>query len=278
MWAGIMAAPCSLPITVSWASTRGKKDAYANYFVNNRNHSLINRAYCIANPKNYQGYGASIWGLTASDDPDGYTVHEPASARDNGTITPSAALSSMPYTPDESMDALRGMYQLVGDKNWGPMGFHDAFNQSRNWYTDSYLAIDQGPIIAMIENYRSGLLWELFMSNPEIEPALQAVGFVPDASSADQLARHHQFITLSPNPASKSVVINSTENLFPIAEIEVLNIEGQKVTAAHWLGNAFNKPQYSVVVDVSDLPDGLYLLRVRNHQSEVVTKKLIINR
>ncbi|MDD2963649.1 MAG: glucoamylase family protein [Bacteroidales bacterium] len=256
---------------------RGKKDAYANYFVNNRNHSLINRAYCIANPKNYQGYGASIWGLTASDDPDGYAVHEPTSARDNGTITPSAALSSMPYTPNESMAALRGIYQLVGDKNWGPMGFHDAFNQSRNWYTDSYLAIDQGPIVAMIENYRSGLLWDLFMSNPEIEPALQAVGFVPDASSSDPLADKHPFITLSPNPASERVVITSHENLFPIAGVEVLNMEGRKVKATQWVGSALNKSQYSLVVDLSNLSAGIYLLRVISNQNEVVIKKLVIN-
>ena len=151
---------------------RHKKDAYANYFINNRNHTLINRAYCIDNPQNFTGYSENCWGLTASDDPDGYMAHEPVSGRDNGTITPTASLSSMPYTPEESINALKYLYRNLGKKIWGPMGFYDAFNQKRNWYTTSYLAIDQGPIIDMIENYRSQLLWNNFMANTEIQQAL----------------------------------------------------------------------------------------------------------
>ena len=129
----------------------------------------------MLNPRSHLGYSADCWGLTASDEPGGYGVHEPT--RDNGTITPSAALSSIPYTPEESMQAMRFFYHTLGDKLWGPYGFYDAFNPGLGWWASSYLAIDQGPIIIMIENYRSGLCWDLFMSAPEVGAALQKLGF-----------------------------------------------------------------------------------------------------
>ncbi len=152
-------------------------DQYANYWTQNVNHTLINRQHCIVNPFNHMGYSADSWGLTASDDPWGYLAHEPTSARDNGTITPTAALSSMPFTPEESMQALRHFYYVLGDKLWGPYGFYDAFNPGEGWWANSYLAIDQGPIVVMIENYRSGLCWDLFMSAPEVQETMNKLGF-----------------------------------------------------------------------------------------------------
>lgn len=154
---------------------RNLSDTYANYWQQNQNHTLINREHSIVNPNDYVGYSADSWGLTASDNPDGYMAHEPT--RDNGTITPTAAISSIPYTPEESMDAIRHFYYVLGDKLWGEYGFHDAFNPTGGWWADSYLAIDQGPIIIMIENHRSGLLWELFMDAPEVQLGLQELGF-----------------------------------------------------------------------------------------------------
>ncbi len=162
---------------------RNIKDAYANYFDQNRNHTLINRSWCIDNPFNYEGYSENCWGLTASDDPWGYLAHAPGVGTDNGTITPAAAIPSMPYTPQESIAALKHFYREYGQDLWGEYGFYDAFNLEQDWFADSYLAIDQGPIINMIENYRSGLLWSNFMSNPEISPALTAAGFVEDPVS-----------------------------------------------------------------------------------------------
>ena len=154
---------------------RGLSDNYANYWTQNVNHSLINRQHSIVNPNNFTAYSADCWGLTASDEPGGYGVHEPT--RDNGTITPSAALSSMPYTPKESMKALRHFYFILGDKLWGEYGFCDAFNPDKGWWTNSYLAVDQGPIMVMIENHRSGLLWDLFMSAPETQIAMNKLSF-----------------------------------------------------------------------------------------------------
>lgn len=150
-------------------------DQYASYWTQNVNHSLINRQYCIVNPKGYLLYSPDCWGLTASDDNNGYGAHEPLN--DNGTITPTAALSSMPYTPEESLKAARFFYYTLGDRLWGDYGFYDAFNPTAGWWGKSYLAIDQGPIIIMIENYRSGLCWNLFMSAPEVDSALSKLGF-----------------------------------------------------------------------------------------------------
>lgn len=154
---------------------RGLKDRYADYWEQNRNHTLINRQHCIVNPKKYKGYGENCWGLTSSDTYNGYAGHSPT--EDLGTISPTAALSAFPYTPEYSMQALKHFYYDMGDKLWGEYGFIDGFNETKNWYAKSYLAIDQGPIVAMIENYRTGLLWKLFMSCPEIQVGLKKLGF-----------------------------------------------------------------------------------------------------
>lgn len=178
------------------------KDDICNYFVRNRNHTLINRAYCIANPRQHEGYSFESWGLTASDNPWGYLAHDPSN--DNGTIAPTAALSSMPYTPAESMQALKHFYRELGEKLWGPYGFYDAFNLNVDWFADSYLAIDQGPIVIMIENHRTGLLWNLFMSAPEIQNAIEEIGFEPDLSSSTVSTTFDpSLIThIQPNPAT----------------------------------------------------------------------------
>jgi hypothetical protein len=155
---------------------RGLSDAYcADYFNQNKNHSLINYKYCIRNPRNFVGYSSSNWGLTASDNHQGYNAHSPTN--DLGVITPTAALSAFPFTPVESMEALKFFYYTLGDRLWGEYGFYDAFNITENWYASSYLAIDQGPIIVMIENHRTGLLWDLFMSAPEVQSGLTKLGF-----------------------------------------------------------------------------------------------------
>jgi hypothetical protein len=154
---------------------RNLSDLYADYFTQNVSHALINYEYCIDNPKDYTGYSADCWGLTASDIPGGYTASSPTN--DRGVIAPTAALSSFPYTPEESMDALKFFYYVLGDRMWGEFGFYDAFNLTSLWFASSYLAIDQGPIICMIENYRTGLLWDLFMANEDVRTGLDKLSF-----------------------------------------------------------------------------------------------------
>jgi len=150
-------------------------DAYANYQTQTLNHTRINYEYCKENPKQYFGYSDSCWGLTASDIQNGYTASSPTN--DVSVIAPTAAISSLPYTPTESMKALKFFYYVLGDKLWGEYGFKDAFSLQNIWFADSYLAIDEGPIVVMIENYRTALLWNLFTSCPEVKSGMTALGF-----------------------------------------------------------------------------------------------------
>ena len=154
---------------------RGLSDKHANYWEQNVAHARINQAYCAANPKGYAGYSEQCWGLTASDIPNGYTASSPTN--DKGVIAPTAALSSMPYTPEGSIAALETFYYIYGDRLFGQYGFHDAFSLSAHWFADSYIAIDQGPIVVMIENYRSGAIWNAFMKDPDVAAGLSTLGF-----------------------------------------------------------------------------------------------------
>ncbi|HEY0947554.1 MAG TPA: glucoamylase family protein [Opitutaceae bacterium] len=166
---------------------RGLRDRYTNYFENNRAIARINHAYCVENPRKFVGYGPACWGLSAGINGGG---GRPWPRDDNGTINVMASLASMPYTPEESMAALKHFYRNLGAKVWGIYGFHDGFNQTQNWFEEVYMALNQAPITVMIENHRSGLLWRLFMANPEIQPALDAIGFKPDAAPTAENTLH----------------------------------------------------------------------------------------
>lgn len=155
---------------------QGLRDRYADYWTHNRNHTLINYDWCVNNPKHFKGYGPDNWGLTAGYSVRFYAAHAPGD-EDQGVISPTAALSSMPYTPKESLQALRNWYTNLRDSIYGPFGFYDGFSIHHNWYPEKYLAIDQGPAVVMMENYRSGLLWKLFMSCPEVQQGLRKLGF-----------------------------------------------------------------------------------------------------
>ncbi len=150
----------------------GVTDKYTNYFENNRNIALINWRYCSENPMNHKGMSHSFWGLTASDGPWGYNAIEPTRERDNGTLAPTGALASFPYTPEQSMAALKNMYRNHGQYLWGEYGFKDAVNLQENWMAKIYMGLNQAPVTIMIENYRTGLIWKLFMQNKEISEAL----------------------------------------------------------------------------------------------------------
>ena len=255
---------------------RNKKDEYANYFNNNKSMSLINRAYCIDNPENYPNYSASCWGLTASDDPFGYSVHEPITSRDNGTITPSAALSSMPYTPDESLAALKHFYRDRGADLWGPFGFYDAFNVKENWYADSYLAIDQGPIICMIENHRSGLLWNQFMANPEIGPALESIGFTDDPFAVNDPGYGSGMLSLScsPNPASENTLLNLEFKKEKTVDIDVVSLTGQKIRSPY-SGLCCGQGNNLIVIDLAGVPAGIYFIYILENDRNIGVTKLL---
>ena len=167
----------------SWLglNPNGLTDGEVNYFERNRAHALIHYHYALENPKGHTGYGANLWGFTLSDDPlVGYCSHHPGTPDENGTVSPTAAVSSIVYTPEESMAVIRHLYEDLGDELFGEYGFYDAYNPSLpqdKQVVKHYLAIDQGPIVVMIENYRSGLIWKLFMQAPEIHDGLYRLGF-----------------------------------------------------------------------------------------------------
>jgi hypothetical protein len=256
---------------------RGKRDAYANYWLHNIAQSLINWEYCRQNPGNKTGYSVENWGLTSSDDPNGYSSHEPFHSSDNGTITPTAALSSMPYTPVQSMAALKHFYRDRGDKLWGKYGFYDAFNLGRNWYASSYLAIDQGPIVVMIENYRTGLLWRLFMQNPEIQAALDAIGFQRDATAIfDKKAENTEGVSLavSPNPSTGTSVL--VFNLKKETAISVAVIDGLGRTVLSVSDKAlFKEGDNRLLLNLNSLPNGFYSLILRGEACAGRTKILL---
>ncbi|MGB2668104.1 MAG: glucoamylase family protein [Candidatus Acidiferrum sp.] len=150
----------------------------ASYFENNRNIALINRAYVIANPKHFAGYGPDAWGLTASDGPFGYVAYAPDAANDRGTLTLTGALASFPYTPEASTQAFKHYYRDLGGELWDIYGPRDAFNPGQNWVSPFYMGLNQAPIAVMIENYRSGVVWKSFMANPEIGEMLKKLNAV----------------------------------------------------------------------------------------------------
>jgi hypothetical protein len=254
---------------------RGRRDDYANYFLHNRNHALVHRAYAIDNPGGHTGYGANVWGLTASDDPWGYSAHAPYS-NDNGTVTPTAALASMPYAPQECMAAMRAMYETYGEGLWGAFGFRDAFHPGQDWYADSYIAIDQGPIVVMIENHRTGLLWDCFMGNPEIPAALDAIGFVPDtvATGVEDGAPRAAGVRLEParpNPFRGATTLAYDLSSAADVELAVFDLQGRCVAVLerglrpagrHSVGWDGRSARGEVV------PPGVYLCRLRSGGEE----------
>ena len=155
----------------------GLKDQYGDYGLETKNQALINYQWCVDNPLGYKGYGENSWGLTSSYSIKGYAGHAPAKQKDLGVISPTAAVSSIVYTPEQSKAAMRHWYLNMKDKVWGKYGFFDAFSETANWYNKGYLGIDKGPEVVMLENYRSGLLWKLFMQDEDVKKGLNSLGF-----------------------------------------------------------------------------------------------------
>jgi hypothetical protein len=202
-------------------------------------------------------------------------AHEPVAGRDNGTITPTASLSSMPYTPAESLDALKFLYRNLGKKIWGPMGFYDAFNQKRNWYATSYLAIDQGPIIDMIENYRSGLLWNNFMANPEIQQALDDIGFTEDLATGARDINTDIEISALPNPMGQKGLIKLNLNKSRHISIYLNDITGRTLSVIAE-DMPFTEGKHEVQMDNTGRTPGIYFLKFVTGNNDSQVLKLLI--
>ncbi len=236
---------------------RGLQDEYADYWQEYVNTALIHHAYAIDNPLNHLNYSEKNWGLTASDDPFGYTAHQPM-FNDNGTISPTAALSSMPYTPEESISALKYFYRERGQELFGRYGPYDAFNDNLDWVADNYIGIDQGPIVVMIENYRSGLLWELVMQDADVQAGLDTLGFDYRVVSNARLKEEIAEITLYPNPAGGQVNIKVPGRIGnKLLHIQCFALDGRVVLSKEIVsGNSV------LSLDCSELPEGFYIMTI----------------
>ena len=255
---------------------RDKEDQYCNYFDNNRNISLIHRAYCIDNPNNFAGYDSLVWGLTASDNPWGYSAQEPM-YNDNGTITPTAALSAMPYIPQESMETLKHFYFTYGSQLWGEFGFKDAFNLSQDWFAQSVIAIDQGPIIIMIENYRTQLCWNMFMANNEIQQMLDAIGWITIdvEEESGNIVRNFKLFQNYPNPFNAQTVINfNLAKSLPVT-LEIYNVLGEKVVSIY-SRQKLNSGEHKVKFNAENLPSGVYVYRLKAGDFRETKKMLLV--
>jgi hypothetical protein len=169
------------------------KEKGIDYFENSRRATLANRKYCIQNPKGWEGYDSLTWGISACDGPGesynkdgkkffGYAGRGASGPDDNlhedGTITPEAPGGSIPFAPEVCIPALKNMYDKYGNKGlWGIYGLKDAFNLTAGWFDTDYLGLDEGPIVIMIENYRTGLIWKYAMKDPVIKKGLDKLGF-----------------------------------------------------------------------------------------------------
>jgi hypothetical protein len=261
-----------------WVDFRGIQDEFMrskgiDYFENSRRATYANRAYCIANPNKFKGYSALSWGLTASDDPWGYRAHGASGGPwdDNGTIAPTAPGGSIPFAPEICIPTLRYMYDSihVGDNYlWGEYGFKDAYNLSQNWIASDYIGIDQGPILLMIENYRTGLIWKYMRKNPYIISGLKKAGFsggwldstVNDIPLEKTKPFDFELGQNYPNPFNSKTNIPFKISVDSHVKIDIFDITGKRIDTA--LNSNLPKGIYSIAYNASEIPSGVYLYRI----------------
>jgi hypothetical protein len=252
-----------------WIDYRYIADAYMRnrgitYFENSRRATLANREYCIENPGGFSGYGENVWGITASDIQGGYLARgAPPAFNDDGTIAPTAVGGSIPFAPEETIAALRYMYDTYKSNLWGPYGFKDAFNITKNWFASDHIGIDQGAIVLMIENYRTGKVWDVFMQNANIQNGLVKAGFMPVTNVSEEEYRIQEYYLEQnyPNPFNPETRITYSTARPGRVELIIYNLIGQEVTV---LVDEFkNTGIYTVNFNAGLLPSGPYFYSLR---------------
>ena len=253
-----------------WIDFRSIYDTYmANrgitYFENSRRATLAQRAYCIANPSGRVGYGANQWGLTASDGPTGYNARgAPPSQNDDGTISPTAVGGAVPFAPEVAIPALHHLYDTYGPQLFSTYGFRDAFNLTVNpdWYDTDYIGIDQGPIIVMIENYRTGKVWQRFMANPDIQRGLQRAGFHPTSDVVFGPIESGRFVLYqnTPNPARGQAVVPFYLDAAARVSLGLYDVAGRRVQLL--LHGVQGPGVHRVPLDATGLASGVYYVRL----------------
>ena len=265
-----------------WIDFRDIQDDYMkrkgiDYFENSRRATLAARAYAIANPGGFAGYGENVWGITACDGPNGYRARgAPPAQDDDGTIAPTAAGGSMAFTPEESIAALRYMYNTYKNQIWMKYGFRDAFNLTQNWWGPDVIGIDEGPIIVMIENFRSGRVWDLFMQNPDIQRGLEKAGFkiITDVEiQPPSTPAGYRLFQNYPNPFNPTTTIRFSLQKREHVTLKVFNVLGQEVAAL--ISGPMNAGEHKIVFDSRTLPSGVYIYQLEA-SSFIARKEMIV--
>ncbi|MDY0110643.1 MAG: glucoamylase family protein [Candidatus Krumholzibacteria bacterium] len=265
-----------------WVDFRNLWDDYMQwrgitYFENSRRATLAQREYCIANPGGWAGYGPDTWGLTASDDPDGYLAHgAPPAQNDNGTITPTAPASSIAFAPEVAIPALHNLYDTYGDVLWGPYGFKDAFNLSRFWFGSDYIGIDQGPIVIMIENYLDERVWDRFMTNPYVQTGLARAGFQSVVAVGDDAVDATRLIVdqNTPNPFRGTATIAYRLAEPGPATLRIYDLRGRCLRTV--VADRADKGPNQFTLDAGGLPSGVYFYSIEAGNSRVWRRCVVI--
>ncbi len=248
-----------------------------DYFENSRRATLAARAYAIANPRRHKGYGENVWGITACDGPTGYAARgAPPAQNDDGTIAPTAAASSIPFTPEESIAAMRHMYDTYRAQLWMKYGFRDAFNLNSNWWASDVIGIDAGPIVLMIENYRTGKVWQRFMQNADVQRGLEKAGFtivnaVDEAPAG--LPTAHLLAQNYPNPFNPQTTIRFALPRREHARLEIFDLLGKQV--ALLVDETLEPGNHARAFDGRGLPSGIYFYAL-TAQSFMQTRKAVL--
>ncbi len=249
-----------------WIDFRNMQDDYmrgrnSTYFENSRRATLAQRAYAVDNPGGYPNYSADEWGLTASDDPFGYRAHgAPPAQSDNGTITPTAAGGSFAFTPELSRQALRTFYARYYNRLWGEYGLRDAYNVQENWFASDVLGIDQGPILLMIENERTGAIWESFMTHPDVRRGLERAGFdVPAVATEPVPAEAARLDPPAPNPSAGTVRLAYAVGAAGTVRLAVYDVLGREVAV---LADGPQAPGPQVAEWPAAVASGVYVVRL----------------
>ena len=263
----------------AWIDFRDIQDDYMRsrgitYHENSRRASLAQHAYCVANPLGWVGYADSLWGITASDDPSGYLAHgAPPAESENGTIAPTAALSSIVFTPEYSIPFAHKMWNTYRTQGWGPYGFTDAFNLTQDWWGSAVLGIDQGPILLMIENHRTGAVWNRFMQNADIQRGLTLAGFTPVTTGVGgEVSRDLRLALVSPNPGRGAAQLRYRLGSPGRLRLEVFDVAGRLVEVLAEGDHAAG--EHSATFRGDGLPGGLYLARLQA-AGQTLTQRII---
>ncbi|MDD8017110.1 MAG: glucoamylase family protein [Bacteroidota bacterium] len=254
------------------------KAHHLNYFENSRLATLAQRAYSIDNPGKFVGYSDSLWGITASDSPYGYKARgAPPAQDDDGTIAPTAPVSSIAFAPEVVIPVIHKMWNTYGSKLWTQYGFRDAFNLTLNWWDNDIIGIDQGPMIIMIENYRNQSVWNRFMKNPDVQRGLAAAKFttVTGVGAEKSIPKNFSLSQNYPNPFNPTTIISYQLPKNSFVSIKVYDLLGKEI--ARLVDETQSAGMHTISFDATHLPSGIYFYTLRSGQF-TETKKMMLLR